>query len=238
MCFYYSNMFEQAIKDFRHVIKSDSSNYLAYNNKGAAIFRNQNIASPSKVDLHLALDDFNSALNIKPNFEMALRNRGIIRYFLDSLPKAYNDLLLATQLEPKDEDAHHYLGKVLYSQGNYVIAMQFFNNAIKLVNYDADIFMDRGSCKIELGDYKSALSDFYKAIQLDGDRGVAYYNMARCYAAEGGKSETFTYLREAKKAGLFVHPKYYALINKDRFFTAWLKDKDFISLINELKFGK
>lgn len=238
MSYYYLGLFEQAIKDFNQVIKMEPLNYLAYNNKGAAIFRNQNIAAPSRVDLMLALSDFNSSLSIKPDFELALRNRGIIRYYLDSTDLAYTDLLRATQLEPKDEDAHHYLGKVLFKQENYPIAIQFFDNAIKLVNYDADMYIDRGNCKIELGNFESARTDFYKALQVKGDRAVIYYNFARCSAAEGDKDKTFYYLREAKSAGLFKNAIYYSYIKKDRYFASWQKDKDFIDLINWIKFGK
>lgn len=238
MCFYYANKFEQAIKDFNYVIKLDSSNYIAYNNKGAAIYRNQNIAKASRVDLNLALTEFNNSLRINPTFEMAIRNRGIVQYYLDSLDKSYKDLLLATQLEPNDEDAHHYLGKVLVAQKNYVIAMQFFDNAIKLVNYDPVIFMDRGNCKIELDDYEGARADFYKVIKLNGDIAVAYYNMARCYAAEGDKNQTFFYLREANRTGLFKDSNYFSYINKDRYFAGWLKDKDFYDLIQWFKFGR
>ena len=52
------------------------------------------------------------------------------------------------------------------------------------------------------------------------------------------KAETFTALREAKKEGLFMDTKYFGYIAKDIYFIGWSKDKDFIALINELKFGK
>jgi hypothetical protein len=102
----------------------------------------------------------------------------------------------------------------------------------------SNFYVDRGMCKIEMANFKAARSDFYKAMQLTNDKGYAQYQMARCYAAEAMKAETFTALREAKKEGLFMDTKYFGYIAKDIYFIGWSKDKDFIALINELKFGK
>lgn len=238
MCYYYSDRFEMAIKDFKSVIKKDPYNYIAYNNMGSANYNNQNIASASSKDLLLAQDNFNKSIEIKPNFELAYRNRGIVRYHLDSLDVAYKDLLYATQLDPKDENAHYYLGKLLFKQKNYAIAMQFYDNAIKLVKYRADFYLDRGICKIELENFKSARNDFYQALQLTNDKSIIYYNFARLEAAEGNKEEAFLQLRNAKKAGLFFDIKYFTYIANDIYYKAWEKDKDFIALIYDLKFGK
>lgn len=238
MCYYYADKFELAIKDFNAVLKIDPKNYLAYNNKGSATYNNQNIASASMIDLKAAEVEFNKSIEIKPDFELAYRNRGIVRYYMDDLNNAYKDLLYASQLDPKDENAHYYLGKLLYKQNNFPVAMQFFDNAIGLVNYKADMYVDRGMCKLEMGDYKLARADFYKALQLTNDRGFAEYQTARSYAAEGSKSECFSSLRDAKRAGLFNDTKYFAYIAKDKYFVGWAKDKEFIDLIKELKFGK
>lgn len=238
MCYYYSDRFELAIKDFKKVLQLDPSNHLAYNNMGSATYNNQNIASASVVDLKRAEQHFTKSIELKPDFELAYRNRGIVRFYLENLEGSYKDLLLASQLEPKDENAQYYLGKVLYKQKNYTIALQFFDNAISMVNHKPQMYTDRGMCKIELGNFKAARTDFYKAMQLTDDVALIKYQMARCYAAEGIKDETFNALREAKKAGLFMDSKYFTYMTKDIYFIGWSKDKDFIALMQELKFGK
>jgi len=219
-------------------LKLDPNNHLAYNNMGSATYNNQNIATASIIDLKKAELEFNKSIELKPDFELALRNRGIVRFYMDKLDESYQDLLRAIQLEPNDENAHYYLGKLLYKQKNYPVALQFFDNAISKVNYKSNFYVDRGMCKIEMANFKAARSDFYKAMQLTNDKGYAQYQMARCYAAEAMKAETFTALREAKKEGLFMDTKYFGYIAKDIYFIGWSKDKDFIALINELKFGK
>ncbi len=238
LCYYYFDKFELAIKDFKRALKLDSLNYFAYNNLGVAKYNNQNIASASIMDLRSAEVDFNKAIQLKPDFELAYRNRGIVRYYMDSLGTAYKDLLYATQLDPKDDNAHYYIGKLLFKQNNYTIAMQFYDNAIKLVNYKHEMYTDRGLCKMEMGNYKGALSDFYQAVLLTNERGIPYYNSARAYAAQDDKKNTMQALREAKKAGLFEDVKYFTYISKDKYFSKYTKDADFLALIQELKFGK
>lgn len=238
MCYYYADKMELAIKDFKRIIVLDPKNYLAYNNKGSATYNNQNIAAASLIDLRTAEQDFNKAIELKPDFELAYRNRGIVRYYQDSLDKAYKDLLMATQMEPKDDAAHYYLAKTLEKQKYYTIAVQFYDNCIKLVNYKSDYFLDRAICKLELQDITGARSDLYQALQLTNSKGIIYYQMARLEASQANKIETFNALRNAKKYGLFNDVKYFSYIAKDIYYASWSKDKDFIALIQELKFGK
>ena len=238
MCYYYADMMEPAIKDFRYVISKDSLNYLAYNNKGSATYNNQNIANASIPDLKLAESDFNTAIVLKPDFQLAFRNRGIVRYFLNDLNNAYKDLLYATQLDKNDDNAHFYLAKVLVKQKNYTVALQFFDNAIRLVNYKFEYFLDRGNCKLEAGNIDDAKKDFSKALQLTNNKSNIYYQFARAYAADGNKNRAYSNLRLAKQFGYFKDAKGFATIGNDRFFKAWEKDKDYYNLIQELKFGK
>jgi tetratricopeptide (TPR) repeat protein len=238
MCYYYLDKFELAIKDFNAVLKLDPQNYLAYNNKGSAEYNNQNIASASIIDLRSAERDFNMALKLKPDFQLAFRNRGIVRYYLDSLNSASKDLLYAVQLDPKDENAHFYMAKVYFKMNQLPVAMQFYDNAISIAKYKSEFFIDRGICKMEMGNNSGARADFYKAMQLSSDTKVAEYQTARSFAAEGKKADAIYALREAKKAGLFNDTKYFAYINKDKYFMKWAKDKEFIEVIKELKFGK
>lgn len=238
MCYYYLEKFELAIKDFKEVIKLDPNNYLAYNNRGSAEYNNQDIATASIQDLRLAEKDFNKSLQLKPDFELAYRNRGIVRYYMDSLHTAYKDLLYAIQLEPTDEKAHYFLGKLFFKQKSYNIAMQFYDNAIRMVNYKGEMFLDRGLCKMEMGDFKGARADFYKSMGLNGNNALAEYHTARTFAAEDNKNDAIYALKEAKKVGLFINTKYFADIARDKYFIKYAKDKVFNDAIKELKFGK
>lgn len=238
MCYYYTDKFELAIKDFNSVIKLDSMNYMAYNNKGSAEYNNQDIAKPHISDLLLAESDFNKALEINPDFQLAYRNRGIVRFYMNNLDLAYKDLLYSTQLDPKDENAHYFLGKLLYKQKNYPIAIQFYDNAIRLANYKSEYYLDRGICKMDMESFSSARADFMKGLLLTNNGGVFQYHIARSYAAQENMKEAMYALREGKKIGLFKETKYFSFINKDKYFEKFYKEKAWQDLIDELKFGK
>jgi len=47
-----------------------------------------------------------------------------------------------------------------------------------LDSYSTSAYNNRGSAKIELKDYKSAIKDFNKAIELDPNNATAYCNRA------------------------------------------------------------
>lgn len=240
MSYYYNDNYDQAVKDFNKAIKIDSNFYLAYNNRGSARYSNQNVAEASIIDLKLAEADFNKALSIKPDFELAYRNRGIVKMYMDSLPIAYKDLLYATQLDPKDDKAHFYLGKVLFKQKNYSIALQFYDNAINLINYNPDYYIDRGICKLEMLDFKGARKDFYQTMMISNEaKGRAFYEIARTYAAEDNQKKMFENLEEAGKLKFFVkNYKYFVYMNTDPYFSKYKKDKDYYQLTQRLKFGK
>lgn len=238
LCYYYTDRLELAIKDFERVIKLDPANAFAYNNRGSCRYNNQDIAAASAVDLRLAEKDFNQAIALKPDFQLALRNRGVIRYYMDSLRTSFDDLFTAMLLNEKDEKAHFFLGRVLHKQGKYEQALKYFDKAIALVNYKAEMYVDRGSCKIELLDYKGARADFNQAILMSNDNGLAYFYLARAYAAEDKKTECMEALKSARKAGLFKDGKYYVFIYKDKYFGRYYKDKAFSDMIYEFKFGK
>ncbi len=238
MCYYYLDKFEMAIKDYKSVIKLDPKNYKAYNNKGSATYNNQNIVEASKLDLQSAEIDFTKSLEIKPDFQLALRNRGIVRFYLDDLDNAYKDLLYASKLDPKDAKAQYYIGKLLFKQNNYIVALQFFDNSIIITNNNSEVYIDRGICKIDMGNINGARTDFYKSNQYSTDKAYSTYQIARSYAAEGNKKQASTELKEAKKQGLFNDTKYFNLITNDKYFKVWSKDKEFMDLIYELKFGK
>ncbi len=240
MCYFYNDNYDQAVKDFNRAIKIDSNFYLAINNRGACRYSNQNVAAASMIDLALAEKDFNKAIAINPNFELAYRNRGIVKMLMDSLDVAYKDLLKATQMDPKDDKAFFYLAKTLFKQKNYTVAIQFYDNAISLINYNPNYYIDRGICKLTMEDFKGARKDFYQTMMIsDEAKGRAYYEVARTYAAEDNDKKMTENLEEAGKFKFFVkNYKYFSYMNTDPYFSKYKKDKDFYQLLQRLKFGK
>ncbi|XP_034369703.1 tetratricopeptide repeat protein 32 isoform X1 [Arvicanthis niloticus] len=69
----------------------------AYNNRGQTKY--------FSVDFYEAMDDYTSAIEILPNFEVPYYNRGLIRYRLGYFDEALEDFKKALDLNPGFQDA-------------------------------------------------------------------------------------------------------------------------------------
>lgn len=69
----------------------------AYNNRGQTKY--------FSVDFYEAMDDYTSAIEILPNFEVPYYNRGLIRYRLGYFDEALEDFKKALDLNPEFQDA-------------------------------------------------------------------------------------------------------------------------------------
>lgn len=69
----------------------------AYNNRGQTKY--------FSVDFYEAMDDYTSAIEILPSFEVPYYNRGLIRYRLGYFDEALEDFKKALDLNPGFQDA-------------------------------------------------------------------------------------------------------------------------------------
>ncbi|XP_006981513.1 tetratricopeptide repeat protein 32 [Peromyscus maniculatus bairdii] len=69
----------------------------AYNNRGQTKY--------FSVEFYEAMDDYTSAIEILPNFEVPYYNRGLIRYRLGYFDEALEDFKKALDLNPAFQDA-------------------------------------------------------------------------------------------------------------------------------------
>ena len=131
----------------------------AYYNRGSAY-------------LHLgggknALEDFNAALKLRPDFARALQARAGILIGQNKLDLALADLNKAIAFDPKASAAYSNRGLVYVSKKDFVRAIADLTKAIELEPGDADGYAVRGSAYLAKGDKDTALSDLNKAIELD-----------------------------------------------------------------------
>jgi len=238
MCYNYLGKYDLAFADFNSAILIDSTLAAAYNNRATARYNNQNIAKASLTDLHFALIDLNKCLMLDNNNALAYRNRGIVYFYLDSMFLAKQDLNTAVVLNSADVNAHYFLGKTLYHLDEKESALTQFNKAIQLENYKAEFYMDRGIVLTDLKQFAAARTDFYQAQQISNDfKGIANYQNARSYAAEGNKKQMIVALKAANKVKLFKkYPAIFNEIKQDEYFMKFEKDKDFYDLLQKFKF--
>ena len=128
-----------------------------------------------------AINLYDKALKIKPDYAFAHNNRGVVLAELgrkeDSLT-AYNT---AIKINPNYADAYYNRGNLKTQNNKNEEALEDFNTAIKLNPKDAASFNNRGVVKRKLNYNVGALSDFSIAIRLDPDDITALAKSSNVY---------------------------------------------------------
>ncbi len=199
------NDYKKALDDYNKAIKLDSNLGLAYNNRGVLywkVFNNYTKAmvdynraikvSPNLAkaynnrsviynrvfkDLKKALEDLNKAIKLNPKFYDAYLNRGIL--FKDSLKKynkALSDFNTAIKININLPKAYYDRASLFKIIENFDNALDDYNKAIEIDKFFADAYTNRGLLYVTIyKEYIKAMNDFTKAIEINPDKGFAYY---------------------------------------------------------------
>ena len=136
----------------------------------------QAIAKYRQQDYRGAVADFNQAIRLNPQLDLAYYNRGLARYGLQDYRGAVADFDQAIRLNPQDADAYNNRGSVRRELQDYRGAIADFDQAIRL-NPKFDLaYYNRGIARRKLQDYGGALADFDQAIRLNPRDADAYNN--------------------------------------------------------------
>ena len=123
-----------------------------------------------------AIQDYNKAIALNPDYDFAYVFRGSAKYELGQHVDAIQDLDKAIALDPDDAPAYNNRGNAQVSLGRYQAAITDFNEAIRLNPKYASAYSNRGNTKNSLGRYEAAITDYDKAIALDPEYTAAYSN--------------------------------------------------------------
>jgi tetratricopeptide (TPR) repeat protein len=127
-------------------------------------------------DNYKAIEDYNKAIEIDPNYALAYTNRGFSKHNLKDFNGAIEDHDKAIELDPEIINVYVNRGASKSELKDYYGAIEDFNKAIELdPSYDK-AYLNRGFSKSELKDYYGAIEDFNKAIELNSNYTKAYYN--------------------------------------------------------------
>ena len=142
----------------------------------------------------LALQDYESALKIKPDYAFAHNNRGVVLEELGRKEESLVALDTAIKLDPNYADAYFNRGNLKTRAEKNEEALEDFNTAIKLNPTDSASFNNRGVVKRKLNYNVGALSDFSIAVKLNPDDITAFANRGRLkkrYFDSEGAEEDF-----------------------------------------------
>lgn len=118
--------------------------------------------------LEIALDEFNHAIQIDPNYGQAYNGLGLVYAALNEDAKADASFKKAIQIQPSSSESHNNYGSFLCSRSRYDESITHFLEAVKNPLYATPniAYANAGICSARKNDVKNAEIYLNKALQI------------------------------------------------------------------------
>ena len=163
------NSFEKAI------LYSSKDREIYYHGRGQALIRLRRYKE--------AIQDFDKAVSLKPNYWEAYHARGIAKSGIKDDDGALADYNKALAIDANNRNPHIYSnrGNVLVRKGEYDKAIHDYNKALSIQKF-ANAYSGRGFAWYYKKEYERAIADFETSISMYPFYGTACSMLARIYA--------------------------------------------------------
>lgn len=149
-----------------------------------AAYINRGVMFAETNQMHLALDDFNAAINLDPS-ALGYNNRGKAVKAMGQIEQAVADYTSAINLDPAYHLAYNNRGIAYKEMGRSENAIEDFSAAIKVKPDYAPAYTNRGVVYGELGQLDRALADFTAAIMVNPFYSDAYVGRGLIFEKRG-----------------------------------------------------
>ncbi len=154
---------------YRDCVNKAPAKARPYNNLGAALMRTGQLAE--------AIQQFNSALAIQPDFVDARYNLGSALVRQGNLEAGVDQFGEVLRLDPKHLKALNNMGVTQALLGRHAKAMQYFKDALKLNPKDPDLLNNLGYSLKQSGDPETAAHHLTRALALNPRHAGAHNNL-------------------------------------------------------------
>jgi tetratricopeptide (TPR) repeat protein len=201
---YLEGKYTQALEHFDKCLVVNAGYYDAYPSRAAV---KERIG-----DWSGAVTDYSIYLDKYPENKEALFSRGLARYNAQQFESALADFKYFLKLPPGGETQtifyrqsplgggtdhilsaqgsirdylFNYIGLAQYRMKRYQESIVSFDSAIYINPNDADYYVHRGLASQASGNLREAESDYRKALELDPEHAIAYYNLGILLGEQG-----------------------------------------------------
>jgi Flp pilus assembly protein TadD len=188
---------EDALREFREVLKADGTFALAYEGIGQAFLL---IGDMREAEAH-----FQRAITFDASLWKSHNALGMIYDHQHLFDKAVASYKVSMALKKNDGSLFNNLGVSYYRRGDYGNAIRAFETALNMGHAEAKVYNNLGLSLAQLGRYQEALIAFTKG----GDKSKAYNNLGVIYLTAGKYEEAAAAFAEAMKSS----PRYYTTAN-------------------------
>lgn len=163
-------------------------------------YYNKGDESLQKNDYSGAINYFNKAIELNPDYASAYFARGSCYNLLQKNDEAIKDLSKAIKLESDFFSAYYMRGCAYSDMKKYDEAIKDFNKAIELNSGSAEYYFDRGNAYYRSTKYDEALKDFNKTIELKPEAD-AFFNRGLTKIMLGKTDDGCADLKKAQSMG-------------------------------------
>jgi Tfp pilus assembly protein PilF len=144
----------------------------------------------SKEKYEEAINEYNKAIELKPDFPNAYKNRGNSYYYLKKYEEAIADYRKAIEIKPDFPNAYYNRGLVYYNQQKYKEAIRDYSKAIEIKPDFPNAYNSRGIVYYYQQKYEEAISDYSKAIEIKPNYAKAYFNRGISFSNMGKSAKS------------------------------------------------
>ncbi|CAD8196501.1 unnamed protein product [Paramecium octaurelia] len=153
----------------------------------ATVYYNRGVLFKQQGEKEKALQDYNMAIKLNPNYATAYINRGVLFKQQGEKEKALQDYNMAIKLNPNYATVYINRGNLFNEKGEKEKALQDYNMAIKLNPNYTNAYYNRGVLFKQLGETEKANQDYNTAIHLNPNYATAYINRGNLFNEQGEK---------------------------------------------------
>jgi tetratricopeptide (TPR) repeat protein len=167
------------------------------NDRRATLLNDRGVAYSRAGQVKLAIEDFNAAAGLFPEYAAVYNNRGNLLVSLGLLKEALKDLDRAILLAPGYTAAYNNRASLHMRLGQYGDALVDYTQAIRLSPQSAAPLSGRGQVHLALLRPHAAARDFSRAVEADARFSQGYLSRAQSKLMTGAYDEAIEDLSRA-----------------------------------------